>query len=243
MTLEPERPSSPAPNLARWVFRWRSYVPVGAVAALCLGLWWGRAGAPLTIGMSLACGFALSALGLAVRLYAVGLAPPGTSGRHRRQHAATLNTFGIYSVVRHPLYLGNILVWTGASLTGGWPLGALVSTAFGVAMFHAIARHEDEFLGEEFGEGHAEWARVTPAFLPKWALWRPTREPFRWRRAIASEYSTLHSIGLLALIFAALRRASAGGATPTKVWWILLALNSGLYLVLRWWRAGQKERL
>ena len=227
-------------RLAAWIFRWRSYVPLGAVAGLGLGLWWGLAAPPSTVRFWLAGGFLLSAAGLAVRLHAVGHAPPGTSGRHRRQHAAALNTFGIYSLLRHPLYLGNILIWAGVSLTSGWPAGAAVSTVLGALMFHSIARLEDAFLHESFGAAHEEWASVTPAFVPKPALWRPTREPFRWPRAVASEYSTLHSIGLLALLFAALRAAAEGGGVPSGTWWALFAMNSGLYLALRLWRAARR---
>lgn len=232
-----------ASSFARWVFRWRSYVPLGAVGGLCLGLWWGRFAPPSTIRACLTVGFLLSALGLAVRLYAVGHAPPGTSGRHRRQHAATLNTFGVYSVLRHPLYLGNMLVWAGASLTSGWLAGAAASSVLGILVFRAIARHEDDFLGSSFGEEFQEWASVTPAFLPKPALWRPTRRPYLWRRALASEYSTLHSIGLLALIFATLRGAGEHGGMPGRSWWTLFGINSGLYLVLRLWRAKLKDDL
>jgi protein-S-isoprenylcysteine O-methyltransferase Ste14 len=238
-----KRNAEEASSLAGSVFRWRSYLPLVAVAGLCLGLWWGRAAPALTVRACVVGGLLLCALGLGVRLYAVGHAPPGTSGRHRSQHAAILSTFGIYSVLRHPLYLGNVLVWAGASLTSGWPAGAAVSLVMGIVMFLAIARHEDGFLSERFGEEFREWARVTPAFFPKPALWRPTRRPFLWQRAVASEYSTLHSIGLLALIFSALRGAAKGGTAPDRAWWCLFALNSGLYLVLRLWRARRKERL
>ncbi|MDH3524334.1 MAG: DUF1295 domain-containing protein [Acidobacteriota bacterium] len=222
--------------MARAMFRWRSYAPLVAIAGLCLGLARGRAAAPGRVGGWVAAGLALAALGLALRLYCVGYAPAGTSGRHRRQYAAALNTFGIYSVVRHPLYLGNVLVWAGASLTSGWPAGAAVSALLGAAVFGAIARHEDAFLRERFGAGFEEWSRVTPAFLPRPALWRTARRPFDWGRAVASEYSTLHTLGILALLFAALRATAASGAAPGPWWWAGLALNTGLYGALRVWR-------
>ncbi|MGB8874133.1 MAG: hypothetical protein WCC75_12145, partial [Desulfobaccales bacterium] len=45
-----------------------------------------------------------------------GLPPRGTSGRNTQgQVAETLNTTGIYSLVRNPLYLGNFLIWLGLS--------------------------------------------------------------------------------------------------------------------------------
>ncbi len=50
----------------------------------------------------------ISLIGLAIRIYAVGHTPENTSGRNTvEQVADSLNTSGIYSIVRHPLYLGN----------------------------------------------------------------------------------------------------------------------------------------
>jgi protein-S-isoprenylcysteine O-methyltransferase Ste14 len=50
----------------------------------------------------------ISTLGLAMRCLTVGFVPAGTSGRGRgAPSAATLNTGGMYSVVRNPLYLAN----------------------------------------------------------------------------------------------------------------------------------------
>ena len=57
---------------------------------------------------------AFSVLGAIVRAYTIGTTPRGTSGRNTKcQVAEQLNTTGIYSTVRHPLYLGNYLMWIG----------------------------------------------------------------------------------------------------------------------------------
>jgi len=64
--------------------------------------------------------FGVCALGLLIRVYTVGHTPKFTSGRNTdEQVAETLNTSGLYSTLRHPLYLGNFLMWWGlAMLTG-----------------------------------------------------------------------------------------------------------------------------
>ena len=47
----------------------------------------------------------------------MGFAPRGTSGRNTLgQVAEVLNTSGMYSVVRNPLYLGNFVIWLGLAL-------------------------------------------------------------------------------------------------------------------------------
>ena len=59
----------------------------------------------------------ISSLGILFRYITIGTTPIGTSGRNRNsQIADKLNTTGVYSIVRNPLYLGNYLIWLGVSL-------------------------------------------------------------------------------------------------------------------------------
>ena len=60
----------------------------------------------------------LSSLGFLIRFYTIGTTPKGTSGRNtKKQVADELNSSGIYSMLRHPLYLGNFLIWLGISVS------------------------------------------------------------------------------------------------------------------------------
>ena len=60
----------------------------------------------------------VSLFGLLIRIITVGHTPKGTSGRNTKegQLADELNTTGIYSLVRHPLYLGNFFMWLGVAM-------------------------------------------------------------------------------------------------------------------------------
>jgi len=59
----------------------------------------------------------IALLGFVIRAYTIGTTPKGTSGRNTREQVAeSLNTKGIYSTLRHPLYLGNYLMWLGLLL-------------------------------------------------------------------------------------------------------------------------------
>ena len=96
-----------------WLFRWRALPPVLALLLLMLHLENYRYfldSKPADDAWQLGC-VVVAALGLAVRAYVVGHTPKDTSGRNaREQRAASLNTSGLYSVVRHPLYVGNCLI-------------------------------------------------------------------------------------------------------------------------------------
>ena len=53
-------------------------------------------------------------VGFLVRFYTIGTTPKGTSGRNTQEQVAdVLNFDGMYSMLRHPLYLGNYLIWFG----------------------------------------------------------------------------------------------------------------------------------
>jgi len=137
----------------------------------------------------------VSFLGLAIRIITVGRALVGTSGRNTREQVAdTLNTTGIYSVVRHPLYLGNYLIMIGFSM---WPhvwwLVALTS-CFYALYYERIMLAEESFLRQRFGETFEKWSAETPAFFPKFRGWKPSSVPFCWRTVAQREYNAFFLI-------------------------------------------------
>jgi len=120
----------------------------------------------------------------------VGHVPKGTSGRNtRQQEASELNTTGMYSIVRHPLYLGNLVMWLGVSMFClNWWLTAIFLLSFWV-YYERIMFAEEKFLREKFGDVFVEWANGTPAFLPAFRGWRRSPLPFSMRSALRKEYS------------------------------------------------------
>ncbi|MCB0421643.1 MAG: hypothetical protein KDD61_11645 [Bdellovibrionales bacterium] len=92
-----------------------------------------------------------------------------------------LVTGGIYSKVRHPLYLGVYCVEIGAAgvilfrfekLFSEWggPLFVLTSVCLLFAMtFNAVlASRESQYLQEVFGPEYITYKKAVPAVLPKW---------------------------------------------------------------------------
>ena len=90
-------------------------------------------------------------------------------------------------MVRNPLYLGRILNFTGiAMLSGSWVFGAL-TFLISLLVYERISVYEEEFLREEFGPAHAEWAQGVPFLMPRFKGWIKPKYPFWWRRCIKRE--------------------------------------------------------
>jgi protein-S-isoprenylcysteine O-methyltransferase Ste14 len=135
---------------------------------------------------------AVSGAGLALRVAVAGCVPKRTSGRNTRkgQVAAALNTTGLYSVVRHPLYLANGAILAGFLLATGSPWFFLAGALAGCLYYERIIFTEEEFLLRRFGASYRTWADATPALVPRLAGWQPSALPFCWRTALKREYQT-----------------------------------------------------
>ena len=73
---------------------------------------------------------------------------------------------GPYRVIRHPGYLGSIMVWTGFAVTSGSAAAALgVAALMGNAYSRRIAAEEAMLTGR-FGSGYAEYSQRTKRLIP-----------------------------------------------------------------------------
>ncbi len=82
------------------------------------------------------------------------------------QRTRKLATTGPYAYVRHPQYLGFILIMIGFLFQ--WPtLVTLIMLPILVIMYVRLARREEREVLAEFGEQYARYAQNTPAFFPR----------------------------------------------------------------------------
>ncbi len=135
---------------------------------------------------------AVAAAGLIVRAMVAGYVPVGTSGRNTTgQQADSLNTSGMYSIVRHPLYLGNFLSQFGVLLYLQVWWFALIGVLGFWLYYERIMMAEEAYLTEKFGPSYLEWAARTPAFFPRFRQWQPPATPFSLRTVFRREQSGL----------------------------------------------------
>ena len=109
-------------------------------------------------------------IGFFIRFYTIGTTTKGTSGRNtKEQIAESLNCTGIYSIVRHPLYLGNYLIWLGISITAFNIYFLLFMTVFFWLYYERIMFAEESFLEKKFQDSYLQWSAQVPSFIPSFS--------------------------------------------------------------------------
>jgi protein-S-isoprenylcysteine O-methyltransferase Ste14 len=96
---------------------------------------------------------------------------------YHAQRAHRLATVGPYARIRHPQYVGFVLIMFGFLVQ--WPtLVTLVLFPILVTMYALLARHEEADLEAAFGDAWRAYAERTPRFIPKLRRSAPAnREP------------------------------------------------------------------
>ncbi len=75
-------------------------------------------------------------------------------------------TTGVYSIVRHPQYLGGIFAHIGTSFLLS-ALCSLLVTPLIIAIIYVIAKKEETELIREFGEEYNRYKKRVPMLFPK----------------------------------------------------------------------------
>jgi protein-S-isoprenylcysteine O-methyltransferase Ste14 len=223
-----------------WLFKQRSWLPLLLAPIVVLGFvqfsylegsraadrWW-----------SLACALVCLA-GLAIRAVTTASTPKHTSGRNTKgQVADELNTTGLYSIVRNPLYVGNFLAGLGVVLFLHIWWVAAAYTVFFWGYYERIVFAEEEFLREKFGEAYIAYARATPAFFPRFRSWRPAALPFSFRTVLKREYQTVFGAVVIFCCFGVAADSVVARAFVLDVLWIAVCgANLLAYAVLRFLR-------
>ena len=85
---------------------------------------------------------------------------------YEAQRAHRLATTGAYARIRHPQYIGFVLIMTGFLLQ--WPtLVTLAMYPVLVVMYALLGKREEKEMLEQFGDEYRRYMRAVPAFIPR----------------------------------------------------------------------------
>lgn len=227
-----------------WLFRWRSYIPLVMIIILFWGMsyfeYFGHS-EKLDDIWEIICLF-ISFLGMGIRFFTVGYTPKETSGTNtRKQIAETLNTTGMYSITRHPLYLGNFIIWLGlSSFLHLWWFSLIVVVIFWL-YYERIMFAEEEFLREKFGNLYLEWAEKTPTFIPNLWKWHSSDMTFSFRKAIKNEYKTFFAIIISFTIVEIISDIFVVQTLEIDGMWLsILVIGLAIYVIIRFLKKRTK---
>lgn len=225
-----------------FLFKHRSYLPliilVVGLAVFAYGKYFGtECASAFCMEIYLYISLAVSLFGLVIRILTVGYTPHNTSGRNTKegQVAGEVNSTGIYSTVRHPLYLGNFFMWLGVAMitANAWFIVAFI--LFYMFYYERIMYAEEAFLRDKFDRGYLDWADRTPAIIPSFKNFEKSRYPFSLKKVLKMEKNGLVAVFVLFWLFDYL-----GQIIETKTFnvacnfWLYAAIASFvIYLVLK----------
>lgn len=182
-----------AARVGAWLFRYRGFLPVPFILVPLL-----VPGEQTTRGWLIAALFILA--GEVFRM--MGVAAAGTVTRRRSRDVQRLVTYGIFSWMRNPLYVGNLLIWAGFVIGSGVLWFLPIAIVLFAIEYTLIVRYEEGVLESIFGEEYLAYKQRTPRWFP-----RPPRGGERssgqhdYGEALRSEVSTFAQYAALGVAF------------------------------------------
>jgi len=149
-------------------------------------------------------GFAIAISGELMRFWGVSWA-----GSETRTTGGVGGTYlvisGPFAFVRNPLYVGNILLYTGIGIMSCslFPYLQIVALLFFAVQYHFIVLEEEKFLKEKFGEAYRNYFKNVPRSIPRFTPYKDStleQPPYNPKAGVKSEKRTLQAFSLVSLI-------------------------------------------
>lgn len=219
-----------------WLFRRRSWLPVTIIVLAVIYLFIAnRSVIYFNYTWEIMC-ILVSVAGELVRSFTVGYVPRNTSGRNvMDQVADELNTTGIYSVVRHPLYIGNFLMWLGPVLflRSVWCVIIFVLAYW--LYYERIMFAEEQYLRRKFGETFDAWATSVRAVIPGFRHKKKANLPFSFRNVLRREYNSITNLFIVFAILDLFRNIAVTGRVYMEPLYVTLLASALIFwAVLRY---------
>jgi protein-S-isoprenylcysteine O-methyltransferase Ste14 len=223
-------------NSGNWLFKRRSWLPVFMIVAGIIVMYTGNRQAILFDMRDELIFLGVSLLGQVIRILTVGFTPKNTSGRNtvNGQLADELNVTGIYSLLRHPLYLGNFFMWLGPVLFLRSICFAIIFVLLYWIYYERIMFAEEQYLRRKFGEIYDKWSETVNSFIPYSFKYIPPNLPFSVRNVLKREYNSFVNIFVIFTLLDLFRNYFLSERIYFTEMWVWLFASSGvIWLMVR----------
>jgi len=181
--------------LASKIFKYRSYTPIPFLIIMFFysnpNIW------------SLVIGFIITLMGEAIRIWGVSWA-----GSETRTTGAVGGSFlvisGPFAYVRNPLYVGNILMYTGLGFMSFalFPYLQLLGLIFFYFQYKLIVQEEEVYLEKTYGKDYENYRQKVPGFFPKLKAYKVNgleQPEYIFSKGLRSEKRSLQAFGFVAV--------------------------------------------
>jgi protein-S-isoprenylcysteine O-methyltransferase Ste14 len=182
-------------QLASKFFNYRSYTPIPFVLVMLFfaypNIW------------SLISGFIIAVIGELIRLWGVSWA--GSETRTTGTVGGTyLIVSGPFAHLRNPLYLGNILMYTGLGIMSFalFPWLQIAGFIFFSIQYFMIVQEEEKYLQQTFGKEYQDYKNNVPRFIPRISKYKSgnIEQPvYDLKKGLKSERRSLQAFSIVSL--------------------------------------------
>jgi len=130
---------------------------------------------------------------LLLRGWVIGYAYIKRGRLNKQVYADQLVTEGWFGVCRNPLYVGNMLIYSGVFLLHGSPIVAAAGICVFLFIYQCIIYAEEAFLQNKFGDAYARYCEDVARWMPRPSRYRAATASMQFQlgRALQKDYSTI----------------------------------------------------
>ncbi len=183
-------------KLSRILFKYRSYTPIPFVIVMLI-----FHNASLT---SILTGLLIALIGEGFRFWGVSYAGSETR-RTNEVGGSYLVISGPFAHLRNPLYLGNILIYTGIGIMSMalFPFLQIVAFLFFYFQYRVIIIGEEEYLHKTYGKQFEEFKQNVPRLIPRITPYKAEnvkQPPLDLKAGLRSERRTLQALTIISFL-------------------------------------------
>ncbi|MEN8154199.1 MAG: isoprenylcysteine carboxylmethyltransferase family protein [Acidobacteriota bacterium] len=219
-------------KFGNFLFKYRSFTPIPLIVFVFLlfsPVNYGHINLYIDLG-----GISLLIFGELIRILSVGFSFTGTSGRENYLRADKLNTSGIYSVVRNPLYIGNIFIYSGLLIVFSNIYALLFFVILLIVQYYFIILSEQEYLKVKYGESYKKYCSEVRSIIPGFRNRRRAENKFNLKKVLFKENdSVFNSLFLLGLVLIFKYKIFYSVVKNTKLWILYFSILIMLYILIK----------